>query len=405
MHLATSLKDITQEDLQRLVNDGVEEGKFIEYKKELKISKDKDRKEFLADVTAFANASGGHLIFGIEEGKGEKKGIPIKVCGLELSDIGSLDSVKQKIAHLMQDSVFPRISGIDIVAVELSSSKIVLIMYIPKSWALPHMVKLKGSQRFYIRDLKGKHLLDIDELRSAFTLSETIAEKIRSFRAERLCKITAGETPARLENDNIGKLVLHIVPFSAFKSDSNLDMHDIDKKIKSEELKIPHIYNWKSNSRYNFDGILLVGYGFSYAQIFRNGILEIVDNSFLNPKIVNEYNDSDLNNVIDTSYEKRIIENLFEYISFFKTYGISPPFVIMLSIINANGYKLLHKPSYSFLHNSKIFDRNELILPEVLIESFDSDITEIMKPVFYTVWNTAGFPRSHWYDQKNKWIG
>ena len=41
--------------------------KTIEYKAELHIDTGDDRKEFLADVTSFANSNGGDLIYGIQE--------------------------------------------------------------------------------------------------------------------------------------------------------------------------------------------------------------------------------------------------------------------------------------------------------------------------------------------------
>lgn len=58
---------ITEQELQGLVNNGVLEGKTIEYKQEMTINKDSDKKEFLADVSSFANAGGGDLIYGIVE--------------------------------------------------------------------------------------------------------------------------------------------------------------------------------------------------------------------------------------------------------------------------------------------------------------------------------------------------
>jgi predicted HTH transcriptional regulator len=74
---------IKEHDLQSLVYNGVLEGKTIEYKQELTISLDREKKEFLADVSSFANASGGDLIYGIVEDRdtGAPKsleGIPIQ---------------------------------------------------------------------------------------------------------------------------------------------------------------------------------------------------------------------------------------------------------------------------------------------------------------------------------------
>src|SRR5215510_6616741 len=118
---------------------------------------DGDKKEFLYDVSSFANASGGHLIYGIEE----QGGTPTKVVGLTLSDA---DAELLKLQSLILDGIDPRIPGVELRYVPLPNSGPVLIIHIPKSWVLPHMVTLKGTDKFYSRNSGGKHRVDVDEL-------------------------------------------------------------------------------------------------------------------------------------------------------------------------------------------------------------------------------------------------
>jgi predicted HTH transcriptional regulator len=54
-----------EEDLNALVTNGISEGRTIDYKEQLDISQDAEKKELLADIMSFANASGGDLVFGI----------------------------------------------------------------------------------------------------------------------------------------------------------------------------------------------------------------------------------------------------------------------------------------------------------------------------------------------------
>jgi len=56
------LDKISEKELQELINK-VTEGKKIEYKLMLPLNHDKDKQEFLADVTSFANASGGYILY------------------------------------------------------------------------------------------------------------------------------------------------------------------------------------------------------------------------------------------------------------------------------------------------------------------------------------------------------
>ena len=53
------LEDIKPEDLQNLIVNGVSESKTIEYKSELPLNTGDAKKEFLADVSSFANTSCG----------------------------------------------------------------------------------------------------------------------------------------------------------------------------------------------------------------------------------------------------------------------------------------------------------------------------------------------------------
>ena len=61
--------DIGESDLQSLIEDQVPEGKNIEYKSKLPNKSDRDKKEFLADISSFSNSSGGYVFFGITEKK------------------------------------------------------------------------------------------------------------------------------------------------------------------------------------------------------------------------------------------------------------------------------------------------------------------------------------------------
>jgi predicted HTH transcriptional regulator len=58
------LETLVESDLQSLVDDEVREVKTVEYKRSLPGNSDSEKKEFLADVSSFANAAGGHLICG-----------------------------------------------------------------------------------------------------------------------------------------------------------------------------------------------------------------------------------------------------------------------------------------------------------------------------------------------------
>ncbi|MCK5240903.1 ATP-binding protein [bacterium] len=48
-----------------MISNQIQESRTIEYKESLPGNSDQDKREFLADISSFANAAGGDLLYGI----------------------------------------------------------------------------------------------------------------------------------------------------------------------------------------------------------------------------------------------------------------------------------------------------------------------------------------------------
>jgi predicted HTH transcriptional regulator len=59
--------------LQNLINNKIPESKILDYKRDKIGRKDTNKKEFLFDVSSFANIDGGNLILWVDEGENEEK--------------------------------------------------------------------------------------------------------------------------------------------------------------------------------------------------------------------------------------------------------------------------------------------------------------------------------------------
>jgi predicted HTH transcriptional regulator len=64
--------------IKSLFENKIIESRMIEYKKKLPGNSDGDKKEFLADISSFANSVGGTIFYGIKE----KAGIPSEPIGI-----------------------------------------------------------------------------------------------------------------------------------------------------------------------------------------------------------------------------------------------------------------------------------------------------------------------------------
>lgn len=382
------LESIDESDLQALLDNQVAEGKTIEYKQALPGNSDSDKREFLYDVSSFANAAGGHLIFGIKE----DAGVPTDICGLALADV---DAVILSLENSIRDGLDPRIPGLAVRAIPLHNKRVVIVFRISRSWALPHMVKFKGASKFYSRNSAGKYQLDVSELRAAFVLSENTAERIRSFRRERLSMIVAQETPVPMNEG--AKLVLHIIPIAAFDPAARFDVASL---YDNSPRPLSALKGW--NQRHNFDRHLTfenppnVPFAHTYLQTFRNGIIEAVDAYMLSP-----YEERRIIPSVD--YEWEILQALPRFLSVQKNLGVEPPLFIMLSLLGVKDYIMDVNLGFNRWFGNPI-ERDALLVPEVVIEDFNVASDQVMKPIFDAVWNAAGWPASRNYDNAGNWI-
>ncbi|MEM9539929.1 MAG: ATP-binding protein [Cyanobacteria bacterium P01_E01_bin.42] len=388
------LDKIVESDLQSLIDNEVAEGKAIDYKQELSGNSDTEKKEFLFDVSSFANAGGGDLFYGIKE----DKGIPIEICGIDVSD---RDEVRLQLENKIRDCIQPRIPGLKIHFVPLANGKFVLILRIPRSFAQPHMVTFKNASRFYSRNSAGKYQLDVGEIRTAFTLSQSITDRIRDFRRDRLSAIVSGETPVLMEEG--AKFVLHLIPINAFDLVANLNLLSIINKPRVKEKLSPLTFHEYQNytSQYNFDGYLTsigsrdFSLSSSYLQVFRSLTFEATSSQDFD--IYNE------TKIIYRTCDLNILSGIKNFLEIYKCLEIEIPVFIMLSFLNVKNYFIcLHDGQRSI--GGRQIDRDNLILPEIVIEDFNVNIERVMKPIFDTVWNAAGIVRSPNYDEQGNWI-
>lgn len=395
MSLNKLVETLTEGDLQDLVDRQEAERKTIEYKATLPGKTDEERKEFFGDVSSFANAAGGWLLYGIPA----KDGVPEGLSGVQ---IDTADATILALENAIRDGIRPRFA-VATVVVPLTSGLSVVVMHIPRSYAAPHMVTFKHWSRFFTRDSNGRHPLDVDELRAAFARSESIAERMRDFRRQRIANVIADETPVPLIVG--GKIVLHLVPFSAFDpgAGSRLDLSLLPTQfVYSGQLQ--PINMGITHFRYNFDGFLTVGersqtVAAGYVQVFRTGGIEAVD-AFMLRK------DEHLGRLIPSvEFERGLVTALPRYLAVQQALGVEPPVAILLTLVGVRGYSLATKLPIPDDYTQ--IERDVLDLPEVLLDRFDittATAPQHLKPLFDIVWNATSYVRSLNYDEAGNWV-
>lgn len=322
------LSSLTEADLATLVADKAFESKTLDFKLQLPKSGNEDKKEFLYDASSFANSSGGYLIFGVQEKDG---------AATELTGVSAVNPDEEilRLEQLLRDGIRPSITGIEIVAVPLASGNFAIVVRIPKSWGGPHQVIFQKAFRFYARHSNGKYPVEVDELRSLFSATEVIGERIRNFRIDRTARINAGDTPVTLLDG--GALAMHVIPFSAFAIGQNFPL----QKAAEQPNKFPTLLDMFARQyQITFDGLLTTSNleappkpQRAYTQVLRSGTVEAVASSIARG--------NDGRWLILHNLEAMIVRYARVYATALQSFGIEPPIAVLISLLRVRGMRLL----------------------------------------------------------------
>jgi hypothetical protein len=115
------LKLLTTADLQRLIDEEIQESLTLDYKASGSLAKDsRSRDELCKDVSSFANSAGEQIIYGIEEQNGRPT----------IIDQGS-QITREWIEQVLDSNVQPRIGGLVITPVPVGNERHAYVATIP----------------------------------------------------------------------------------------------------------------------------------------------------------------------------------------------------------------------------------------------------------------------------------
>lgn len=398
------LTQITADDLQRLVDDGVIESRQLDYKEHLPGNSNDDKKEFLADVSGLANTLGGDILYGIREQRdeqGKATGIPEEVVGLELNN---WDAERLRLENILRDGLDPRVLGIEMECRSLPGGRVVVIIRIPRSVQAPHMVMFRNWSRFFARNSGGKYQMDVSEIRQAFLQSAEWMERADSFRCERVKKVISGSAPVQIGEK--AKTFLHIVPLSLQSWSLDFSDHTVSDVI------IRHLspLNCASrpHNRLNFDGQLNFssprqdGSVETYVQVFRNGSIEFCDTSMLKPRM---QDGNRIECIPSPRFQREIWGGADRALNVLATLSVPLPYVIFMTLTGVKGYAAASQDSSGYLSIDVSYpiDRDNLYVPGQIVSRRGGQVDPILKPILDAVWNAAGFAKSPNFNGEGIW--
>ncbi len=381
--------------LEALRADGIREGRQLEYKQALPGNSDDDKREFLSDVTSFANASGGDLIFGVRERRdtdGKPTGEIDTVVGLTGLN---LDAERLRLEAIIRDGVAPRMPPVAFHEISRDRKRPCLILRVPRSWTGLHMVTYKNLSRFYARTSAGKYQLDAHEIRAGFVAGETAYERLRRLRTDRVAQVLALETPAPMAEGP--RLILHAFPINAAEEvwARALAMQELDR-INA----LPVIGGSSTTWRFNLDGFVIhtLRNDLSrqcYTQLFRSGGIEAVSGGLL-------AKDESRGGFYPWGLEGKVIAALGRYQEFWQTVGVAPPLLVGLTLAGVKGWKVLRGPDDTW-DSEAGFDRDIVNPQEAVLSDLAVPADVVLRPLFDFVWCGGGWPGSPNYHD-GRWV-
>ncbi len=369
--------------LQRLVDSKVRESLVIDYKLTLPGKSDKDKREFLKDVTAFANVDGGDLLFGVRD----EDGVAAEVVGV---NPGSMDTEMLRLSSLVRDAIDPRIHGLNIRAIPLSDGGHVVHVRVPRSLDAPHMVQLGNYRQFWMRGPSGKYPMSTAEVRNAVMRTENWKERADQWRRSRVELVEGGEAPVQLRPD--GALHVHLVPMPTGGPPTNL----ADQTVQRELLKVRPRFATGWNHRMTYDGFLvareLPGSGKEnhwYCLWFHDGSVEYVFGD-----LVRRGTEEPYGRMAGLDVEASIEAAVSGVLGVQVPGVVSAPFIVFVSLSGVGQTTLPLGPEYRWDGADTPIDLDVLLIPGLFAEKTPDDLLPFLAPAINRIWQAAGFSKS-----------
>ena len=377
MLLGKNIDEIDGDTIKSLIEGKVPESVHLEFKRETYKKDNEGKKEFLKDISAFANTLGGHLIIGI----GENDGVAASVESIS----ENVDKELQRLESMARTGIEPTILGLCMEPIDIDD-KNVIVIHIPRSFNPPHRVISKGINKYYGRHSSGVHELSLEELRQSFGERRSIEERAKSFVGQRFLSIQAddGIMPLLAED---GALVLHLVPLPDFGAERRID------PVKIKELHLPN------SSRINLDGCCTYSPDnpcIEYIQIFRNGVIEAVSASAFKREEKGRFFGG-------RHLSEDLIRTLNKYMERLCILEITPPILLQISMMRVKGIKLYGVDT--FVGSNPPYGRDVLHLPASVIDKFrkDENYQSVIAEQMHFLWNAFGFERCDLFNENDEW--
>jgi hypothetical protein len=258
------LRDITEADIQQIVNSGLEEHLQLEYKSAMYEANDRGGRECLLDICMFANSGGGILLIGVNEQRdanGQPTGIPDpnSPLGVEVTNSEQLlQSYDARVVASIQERL-----PLELFAIPVATERYVIAIRVPNSMLKPHRVHYQGHVYFPSRRERQRYEMDVREIKEMVMRTASRIEQAQGKLTDSLREM---ERQAAITD-----LVIGILP--VFWQNFMLDVRN-----RAVLDTVTHFHLGKHDfvqPEFTFDGLQrrILSKQFSFVRLHRDGLI------------------------------------------------------------------------------------------------------------------------------------
>jgi len=200
------LADVSDDELRALVSKRVAERQYLDFKLEFDRKVRDAEPKLLRHVASFANGGGGYLVLGVRD---DGHGRALRFEGLR----GDVESIVKSVRSLCLKYVDPRVSGLEVGHRTVDGHAVVLVR-VPRSARVPHMMTYNDATEFWSRYQDGKAQMTREEIREAFQAKPL---RVRGRPRRRVTLVQNGGFERGLKGWGTGLLeaLPHVRPFAS----------------------------------------------------------------------------------------------------------------------------------------------------------------------------------------------
>jgi hypothetical protein len=389
------------EDITALIERRIREDRTLEFKEAFDLG-DSGKVDFLADVTAMANASGGTIVYGVVEGEGDDRGFAVGLKPMMFA----ADERERQVANQLRDGVQERIPGVLHRAMAYEGGYLYVVR-IPASRLAPHMITVKTQRpRFYLRPGAVNEPMDVQQIKEVVLRSQGAEERAIALIDQRTAHFTRRQPNLTITKPGGGTVVraaaqvlLHVVPL--FPPREGLDL--ADGAILHAFESVPPFFSDEpaSDHRMSLDGYMNCEWNEQLARpdrsvlLLRRGALE-----FHLLDAVEHRTGGAM--VLDAVELERAVLGALTQASRMADAGlVLPPALVSLRLLRVAGTTLVSESQRLKLHT---LSDGDLLLEPLFVNDWLRELDTTARHLFDVVWQAYGFRRCQHYDTAGRRI-